>query len=85
MAETPDNYHKHKCAFCGVGVWEHHDVNDTGHNSSPGAHECPVCHRCNWGLGIYNGPDVPKVRNGLDPGPAVVGSIHPDQSAVQTS
>lgn len=71
-------YHKHKCKFCGF-VWEHHDANDAHHNAAPGAHECPGCHRCNWGLGIYSGGEDPRVRNGIDPDPDVAGAIHPDQ------
>lgn len=71
--------HKHKCKFCGF-VWVHHDCNDVGHNTSPGAHECPGCHRCNWGLGIYEGAEEPRVRNGKVPAPGEpVGVIHPDQ------
>jgi hypothetical protein len=79
---APPGYHKHKCKFC-TFVWEHHDTNDRGHNASPGSHECPACHRCNWGLGIYDGDEEPRVRNGADPGPGVAAlrpdEIHPDQ------
>lgn len=69
--------HKHKCKFCGF-VWQHADVNDVSHGDG-GAHECPGCHRCNWGLGIYTGPEEPRVTNGK---PVVHGqavAIHPDQ------
>jgi hypothetical protein len=76
------NYHKHRCHWCAF-VWEHHDANDAHHNASPLSHACPACHRCNWGLGIYEGAEPAKARNGKDPGPAVLGSIHPDQ-AVRT-
>lgn len=62
---SPDGYHRHRCVFCAY-VWEHADVNDLHHGSS-GAHECPACHRCNWSLGIYEGPESPKIRNGLSP------------------
>jgi hypothetical protein len=58
-------YHRHKCHFCGF-VWEHHDVNDQRHGAG-GAHECPGCHRCNWSLGIYEGDELPRVRNGVVP------------------
>ncbi len=57
------NYHRHKCAFCGF-VWEHHDINDKSHNAVPGLHECPSCYRCNRQLGIYDGPETPRIRNG---------------------
>src|SRR4051812_6129659 len=81
LAASP-GYHKHRCRFCSF-VWEHHDTNDRGHNVSPGSHECPACHRCNWGLGIYDGDEEPRVRNGADPGPGVAAlrpdEIHPDQ------
>jgi hypothetical protein len=72
-------YHKHKCKFCSF-VWEHHDCNDVRHGDY-GAHECPGCHRCNWSLGIYDGPEEPKVRNGKEPegGKTNVALIHPDQ------
>lgn len=60
--QSPENYHRHQCKFCAF-VWEHHDVNDR-HHGSAGAHECPSCHRCNWSLGIYEGPLRPAVRNG---------------------
>jgi len=56
-------YHRHKCSYCGF-VYEHHDCNDAGHNAVPGAHECPACHRCGWGMGIYEGDESPRVRNG---------------------
>lgn len=63
MAYTsPFAYHRHQCKFC-TFIWEHHDKNDESHGDS-GAHECPCCHRCNWSLGIYDGPETPKVRNG---------------------
>lgn len=77
-----EGYHKHKCGFCSF-VWYHHDTNDTGHNAVPGAHECPTCHRCNWGLGIYTGDEEPRVRNGTVPLSGTVSSfipIHPDQA-----
>lgn len=72
--------HKHKCFFCAF-VWEHHDINDVRHGSG-GAHECPSCHRCNWSLGIYVGPELPRIKNGVDPpeGVAMAGPIHPDQN-----
>lgn len=63
---SPINYHRHKCNFCGY-VWEHHNINDVSHNASPGSHECPACHRCNWEMGIYNGPTKPGIRNGKVP------------------
>lgn len=70
--------HKHKCKFCGL-VWAHHDCNDTGHGDY-GAHECPGCHRCNWGQGIYTGDEEPRVRNGREPAAGEpVGAMHPDQ------
>lgn len=72
------SYHKHKCHFCGY-VWDHHDVNDVRHGDS-GAHECPDCGRCNWSLGVYDGPEESRSRNGIDPGPAVTAvAPHPDQ------
>jgi hypothetical protein len=81
MAEPylpPPGYHKHLCKFCAF-VWEHHDVNDARH-ADYGAHECPGCHRCNWSLGIYDGPLAPAVRNGREPPPGVGAvEIHPDQ------
>jgi hypothetical protein len=72
-------YHRHQCKFCAF-VWEHHDVNDTQHGDY-GAHECPACHRCNWSLGIYEGPLAPVIRNGLTPqgGPNTPIALHPDQ------
>lgn len=63
MKTTEPGFHKHKCKFCGF-VWEHHDCNDVRHGNY-GAHECPGCHRCNWSLGIYEGAEEPRVRNGL--------------------
>lgn len=73
------NHHKHKCRFCGF-VYYHHDCNDVSHNAVEGSHECPSCHRCGWGHGIYTGDEEPRVRNGADPGPMVIGiTIHPDQ------
>jgi hypothetical protein len=73
---TSNEFHKHKCHFCAF-VWEHHNCNDVGHGDY-GAHECPSCHRCNWGLGIYTGLEEPRIRNGK----VVMGSmpIHPDQA-----
>lgn len=73
-------YHKHKCVFCGF-VWEHHDCNDVRHGDD-GAHECPGCHRCNWSLGVYEGGEEPRVRNGQRPPPASASSytLHPDQT-----
>lgn len=58
-------YHRHKCHFCGF-VYEHHDCNDVSHGDY-GAHECPGCHRCGWGMGIYTGDEPPRVRNGRVP------------------
>lgn len=58
-----DGFHKHKCVFCGF-VWEHADENDIKHGSK-GAHECPGCHRCNWSLGIYEGPEEPRIKYGI--------------------
>jgi len=79
-----DVFHKHKCKFCGL-VWEHHNVNDVRHGDE-GAHECPGCHRCNWGLGIYQGDEAPRARNGRTPAPTAVPgdrvTIHPDQDHV---
>lgn len=78
------SFHKHKCKFCSF-VWEHHDINDRGHGTD-GSHECPCCHRCNWGMGIYVGSEEPRVRNGVNPPSGValadVGEpgIHPDQN-----
>jgi hypothetical protein len=74
----PENYHTHRCKFCAF-VWEHHDINDAKH-ADYGAHECPACHRCNWSLGIYDGLEIPKVRNGRA-APQEYGAhpIHPDQ------
>ncbi len=74
------NYHKHKCHYCGF-VWQHHDANDASHNAVPGAHECPSCHRCNWGLGIYGGSEEPRITNGISPPAALCMPcpIHPDQ------
>ncbi len=75
------DFHKHKCTYCGL-VYEHHDMNDASHNAVPGAHECPSCHRCGWGQGIYTGDEQPRVRNGsVPPSPHVSQSfpIHPDQ------
>lgn len=64
---SPDGYHRHKCHFCGY-VWEHSNDNDVRHGDT-GAHECPSCHRCNWSLGIYDGPEAPRVRQGVMPSP----------------
>jgi hypothetical protein len=78
--QSPPGYHKHECKFCAF-VWEHHDANDVRHGDY-GAHECPACHRCNWSLGIYEGPREPAVRNGRAPpeaGVPVIAEIHPDQ------
>lgn len=73
-----EDFHKHKCLFCAF-VWQHHNVNDVSHGGY-GAHECPCCHRCNWGLGIYDGPDEPKVMNGKTPiEPMQSFAIHRDQ------
>lgn len=58
-------FHKHKCHFCGL-VWQHSNTCDKSHNAVPGSHECPGCHRCNWELGIYEGPEEPRVINGPD-------------------
>jgi hypothetical protein len=72
-------YHKHKCKFCAY-VWQHHNINDVSHNDL-GAHECPSCHRCNWGLGIYTGPLSPMVCNGTRPESITLDvNIHPDQN-----
>lgn len=81
--ENSENFHKHKCAFCGF-VWQHHDCNDVRHGDY-GAHECPGCHRCNWGLGIYDGPEEPRVTNGKVPAAGVnapAPSIHNDQNHI---
>ena len=77
MYISPIDFHRHKCNFCGF-VWEHHNINDVRHGDY-GAHECPSCHRCNWGLGIYQGDEVPRVRNGITPTSPVKAIIHPDQ------
>jgi hypothetical protein len=74
-------YHRHRCAFCAY-VWEHHDANDSRHGDY-GAHECPACHRCNWSLGIYDGPLPPAIRNGRMPLSGETPPIHPDQKAGQ--
>lgn len=88
-----EHFHKHKCKFCGF-VWQHHDINDESHNfitipgpqhkleDNFGAHECPSCHRCNWGLGIYTGAEEPRVQNGLVLliAPQQKTTIHPDQN-----
>jgi hypothetical protein len=63
QAAPPTGYHRHRCQFCGL-VWEHANACDRSHNAVPGSHECPGCHRCNWGLGIYDGPELPRIRNG---------------------
>lgn len=63
--ESPAEYHRHQCKFCNY-VWEHADINDI-HHGDTGAHECPACHRCNWSLGIYEGPLSPQIRNGAVP------------------
>jgi hypothetical protein len=60
-----EGYHKHKCAYCGF-VWEHHNANDKRHGSE-GAHECAVCGRCNWGMGIYEGHLPPQARSPVMP------------------
>jgi hypothetical protein len=57
---------------------------DKHHNASIGSHECPGCHRCNWGLGIYDGDETPRVRNGADPGATVKSAIHQDQAGAYT-
>jgi hypothetical protein len=74
---VPENYHKHKCVYCGY-VWQHHDVNDVSHGDY-GAHECPQCERCNWGLGIYTGDESPAVVNGKIPPDNKAVTMHPDQ------
>ena len=74
---SPTDFHRHKCKFCAF-VWEHHDTNDVIHGDY-GAHECPACHRCNWSLGIYKGPDAPAIRNGKVLADYAHILIHPDQ------
>lgn len=66
MYASPTGYHRHRCSWCAF-VYEHADCNDTHHNAAPLSHSCPACHRCGWGMGIYEGEEPPRVRNGLEP------------------
>lgn len=62
---SPEGWHRHQCHFCNF-IWEHHDSNDLKHGDQ-GAHECPSCHRCNWSLGIYDGPMCHQIRSPIMP------------------
>lgn len=58
---SPDGWHRHKCHFCAY-VWEHADACDKHHNAVIGSHECPGCHKCGWGMGIYSGVEEPRIK-----------------------
>lgn len=58
---SPSGKHRHRCFHC-AHIWEHENTLDVKHDDN---HDCPNCGTCNWGQGLYMGPDTPFQKPAL--------------------